>query len=389
MKSHKLLYILFFIFCLVGTNAFSNQKVDKNGNRPKVVIIEGKSIIPLRVLTRPNSRIYSEPKEDANIVTDDVGTFQQFFVYTRPKVNFTSTEQKGWYQIGDDNRGNVTGWIKAEDVIEWKHNMCLAYTHPKGRKRVLMFNKLGALRDLVKLPDEERVKLAEEYYTKIERKTISKDFPITAIEPDGAIDITKQFYLLPILEHAPIEIGENEIDGKLLKIASAPKTGTQAPRDIIAWVTDRDLIDPYMPSLEVRVLVNKRQLDQLKITLAEIITAARTGRISKDKLFDILLAVSVTTCRAPEYILKAQSLSDAGVIPEFMQGLPYKSQIMTLSNEMWASWGQVQQNSFIDDLDGKLKLCKSILDSPEGWVQLNEGDEPDEYVYLLSLEYLP
>ncbi len=71
----------------------------------------------------------------------------------------------------------------------------------------MMFGELGALRDMVKLPEEERKKRAEDYYTKIETKAIPKDFPITALEPEGNIDIAKQFYLLPILEHAPIEIG--------------------------------------------------------------------------------------------------------------------------------------------------------------------------------------
>ncbi len=673
MKRHKVFFILVFTFCMVGTKSYADQKDDKNSNRPKVLKIEGKTYLPLRVLTRPNSKIYKEPKDDVdNINTDNVRAFQRYYVYTRPKQDITSTEAKGWYQIGDDNRGNIIGWVKAEDVMEWKHNMCLVFAHPEGRKRVLMFNELGALRDLVKFLDDERIKQAEEYYKKIETKYIPKDFPITAIEPDGAIDITKQFYLLPILESAPIEIGENEIEGNLLKIASCPKRrrdvivrfksplkldiagrreeilkglkmdivyvmdmtssmqpyiditrnvlmdisgsiaqdaeinkcirfglwgyrdsteikgmefvarnfaeelqdvdgivdtlfnvkastvesadyaedvffgmnkamtetnwtedamriiilvgdapgheaghrwnlsgqtadtlrifaddnrhtvltlhikdkkakeywelteeqfrtlsrnmgggssyfsidsddtegfaktlldintevvdtigltkerenytqvtgssantlgdatttsgnaikesmvnwagsqyGTQAPRDIIAWITDRDLIDPDIPSLDVKVLINRSQLDQLKVILGELIGAAKAGKIRGGDLFDALQAVSVTTCREPDHIKHAQTLAEAGVIPEFMQGLPYKSLIMSLNSTIWSSWSDDHQNSFIDELQVKIELYRSIHDSPEGWVQLNEGDNPDDHVYLLPLEALP
>ena len=122
-----------FVFGLCYSVAIADNDPAKKGDKPKVVIQEGKSITPLRVLTRPNSTIYREPRVDSGlIVTDDVGTFQPYFVYTRPKVDVKSTDAKGWYQIGDDRRGNVKGWIKAEDVMEWKQTMCLAYAHPGG-----------------------------------------------------------------------------------------------------------------------------------------------------------------------------------------------------------------------------------------------------------------
>ena len=94
-----------------------------------------------------------------------------------------------------------------------------------GRERVIMFDENEALRDMMKLPDDKRIRRAKEYYTKIETNAIPEDFPIVALEPKDSIDIAKQFYLLPILAHAPIDIGENEIEGRFLKVASAPKTG--------------------------------------------------------------------------------------------------------------------------------------------------------------------
>ncbi len=671
--------IQFFVFGSGYGVSIADDDPAKKGDKPKVVIIEGKSLSPLRVLTRPNSMIYREPNEDAsNILTDDVGTFQPYFVYKRPKRDIKSTDPKGWYQVGNNSSGNVIGWMMAKDVMEWKQTMCLAYEHQGGRKRVMMFNEHGALRDMVKLPDGDRIKQAEEYYSKIEKNDIPEDFPIEALEPEGHIDIAKQFYLLPILEHASIAIGEDEIDGRLLKIASAPKTGrgddksgtlknpedpnnpevrkeilkelkidivyvmdmtasmqpyidmtlaalgsvsksitqdaeieksirfgiwgyrdsmeiqgiefvtknfteelqdvdefattlsekvkacsvgsvdynedvfagmdyamtetnwtddalriiilvgdapshemghkwnlsgqnadslrsfadvhqytvlalqvksldaraywniaeeqfrtlsrnrgleggsssyysvdsndadgftktsrdigeelvttialakegksyvqaagssatsqssatattgsaiqaamadwigsqdgTKAPRDIIAWITDKDLIDPEMSSLEVRVLINKRQLDQLKVTLSAVVNAGTQGQISGDDLFDKLMATAATITNDPDRIKSAKRLSDAGVIPEFMQGLPYKSKIMELSNEIWASWGPDQQDGFLENLSANIVLYQAIHDSPDNWVPLNEGDDVDEYVYPISLKNLP
>ena len=167
------------------------------------------------------------------------------------------------------------------------------------------------------------------------------------------------------------------------------KVGSQAPRDIVAWVTDRDLIDPDVQSLEVRVLVNRCQLDLLKTTLEVLIIAARKGQISGEELFDSLLAISSTLLVEPDKVRNAKSFADAGLIPEFLLDLPYKTRIMSLNSEIWASWGPDEQYRFIDELDAMVKLYVAILDSPDGWVQLNKGDDIDEYVYLLSLEALP
>ena len=189
----------------------------------KPVNVPGKTFLPLRVLARPFVNIYQEADAGSKIVEENVPVFQSYFVYTRPNVSTTGTKAEGWYEVGSDNRGTVFGWMKAEDVLEWKQTMCLAYEHPTGRKPVLMFDQLAPLRELITKSSEERVKQTEAYYQQMNKRPLPKDFPVIAMEPEDAIDITKQFYLLPILEYAPIEIEGRE--GRLLKLASAPKSG--------------------------------------------------------------------------------------------------------------------------------------------------------------------
>ena len=136
------------------------------------VKVEGKTVIPLRVLTRPFSNIYKEPDESKAKVEENVPTFKPFYVYTRPEVKATATEVKGWYEVGSDNRGTVLGWMKADDVLAWKQNMTLAYTHPDGRKPVLMFENREALLALVKAPSDQRKQRADEFYAAIQAKEI-------------------------------------------------------------------------------------------------------------------------------------------------------------------------------------------------------------------------
>jgi hypothetical protein len=165
--------------------------------------------------------------------------------------------------------------------------------------------------------------------------------------------------------------------------------GAKAPRDIIAWVTDKDLIDPAIQSLDVRVLIDKKQLDSLKTVLQEIMIAGRKGQISGEDFFDALQAVPSAASRAGDQIKNAKSLAETGLAPEFMTDLPYKSQIMNMSNEMWSSFGQDQQDEFLNEIDAKIKLYVAIHDDPQGWIALNKGDDPDEHVYPLSLNALP
>ncbi|MGE4293743.1 MAG: hypothetical protein AB7E32_16215, partial [Desulfovibrio sp.] len=92
----------------------------------KPVIIEGKKILPLRVLCRPFSNVYKSADATSGTVRENVAAFTSFYVYSRPSAEEREMES-GWYEVGTDNRGAVIGWMKSGDVIEWKQTMCLAY----------------------------------------------------------------------------------------------------------------------------------------------------------------------------------------------------------------------------------------------------------------------
>ncbi len=709
-KSILLTILLILVLALLGPAAAQEvqkpQESQQGQEKRKPVKIEGMAVLPLRVLARPFSNVYQEKDPAKGAVLENVMAFRPFYVYAKPTPEEREMDQ-GWYEVGTDNRGTVVGWMKADDVFEWKQTMCLAYTHPQGRKPVLMFESKKDLVEMVKAPDQERQDKASGFYQAIESRQVPENFPVKSVEPKKAVDISEEFYLLPILDFEILELegregrllrlaavtgavadarektdirvnkddldtaveGELEVPEEVLKklavdvvfvmdttvsmrpfiastlevikkvaqnITSDPETakgikfgiwgyrdcvddipgigyttknytpelqgvddflatlsgvkvteidsvdfpedvfsgvddglqktqwtdkavrimvlagdapghasghkwnlslqneetlrsfaddsgvsimalhvknpkvpshnelaqtqfqilannpgdakvyvpvkaddtqpyvdaadqltesintmvslakkgqvdpdlatlapepapqpeekpaadtsggggavsgeiaqaggepsvetkinrmlraalvrwigtqtGAKAPRDIVAWAVDKDLMDPTIQSLEVRLLVNKRQLDSLKTVLGDVMAAGRRGQIGGEDFFAALQATAATAARDPNQIKNAQTMAQTGLIPEFLLNLPYKSQLMDMSNELWTSWSMDEQDQFLDQLDAKIKAYQALHDDPSLWVELNQGDEPDDNVYPVSLDLLP
>ncbi|MBM9519416.1 VWA domain-containing protein [Desulforhopalus vacuolatus] len=692
------------------------------------VKLAGKKVLPLQVLTKPYSTIYAEQDEKSAVVRDNLPAFQPFYVYTTPNPGDREMET-GWYEVGSDNHGTVVGWMKQDDVFEWKQALCLAYTLPLGRKPVLMFDSLGYIKELAGKEKDVRIDQTASLYKTIDSGAVPSNFPVKSVEPKKAVDISKEFYLLPILDYQVIDIGPME--GRLVQLAAVTNAGAgareksdirtnsdylagasssvsevtkktlqkinfdvvwvvdttssmqpyidqalaiikqvsetlgseelakqslnfgiwgyrdserdingigytthnytpqlqgvddfvktlqnvkvtqvgsvdypedlfsgvtegithtawtpgavrfmviladapshkaghkwnlsgneenslhglardrkvnitaihlknprasrfnplaeqqlsvlatkgssdemaympvdstdmeafsqvtselanglsqslvsfkkkaaeniekvatttppsatpiagdkmavldtlpsgpadissengemadldplnvnvdldeittqssdgntivasmvkaamvewlgsseqaKAPRDVVAWAVDKDLEDPGITSMEVRLLINKQQLDTLYTMLKSVLTAGRRGQISGDDFFNTLQATAATTARDPELLKKAESIASSGLIPEFLEGLPYHSRLMDMNSELWSSWSVDEQDEFLNNLEALIEAYKIIHDSPEGWIQLNPGDDTDQNVYPLALEMLP
>ena len=161
------------------------------------------------------------------------------------------------------------------------------------------------------------------------------------------------------------------------------------PRDIEAWVSDKDLMDSTRQALEVQLLLSKAQLDAISTLLKEVIVAGETNMVSGEDFFTSLQAASAVVARDPDKLAKAGNIAESGLIPDFLKGLPYKSRLMEINNEVWEGWGPDEQNAFLSNLEGKLKVYSEIHDNTEKWVSLNEGDDPDDYVAPIPLDLMP
>ena len=137
------------------------------------------------------------------------------------------------------------------------------------------------------------------------------------------------------------------------------------------------------------MLINKNQLDTLANLLKDVIGAGRLGQVSGEDFFTSLQSASAVAARDPNMLKNAKSLAKSGLIPSFLEGLPYHSRLMDMSNELWNSWSPDEQDNFLNELDARVTAYQAIHDDPQGWVKLNPGDDADESVYPMLLNLLP
>ncbi|MBU0514955.1 MAG: VWA domain-containing protein [Proteobacteria bacterium] len=165
--------------------------------------------------------------------------------------------------------------------------------------------------------------------------------------------------------------------------------GTQAPRDITAWVIDKDLAKPAVQSLRVCLLINKSQLSDLQNVLKAVMDAGLKARISGTDFFTQLKGAAAAAGRDPNKIRLGRTLGKSGLMPEYLLGLPYKSRIMSLTTQMWSSWSTDQQQSFLQEIDAKIKAYQAYHDDTKLWIPLHKGDDAKDYVMALDLDALP
>ena len=187
---------------------------------PGSVCLEAETQLPLRVLPRPFSYIYSQPQTKTDLITtSNVPAFHPLYVFARQNIDLTdSSDPTGWYQVGQ-SREAPSGWMQAVDVMEWRQALLVSYTHPggllEGRNPVLMFRSLDALQGL--MDSFDMADQTQSLYLQIESGDIPPE--IVSMEPQRFVDITKQFYILPILQWEETQIMGDDV--RLLQLAAA------------------------------------------------------------------------------------------------------------------------------------------------------------------------
>ena len=172
--------------------------------------------------------------------------------------------------------------------------------------------------------------------------------------------------------------------------------GTRAPEVFQAWISDKDFADPSITAVDVRVLLTKDQLSDLQQVLKSIVEAAESDLNADDssrRFFDRLASVAAKFSVDPTAggIQKATQLADLGLLGEYLQGLPYKSDVLTLTQDTWTRWGTMRQVEFIDQLKKKIRRYSVYYGDQGRWVDLAQraAADPAEQVYPIPLTDLP
>ncbi len=163
-----------------------------------------------------------------------------------------------------------------------------------------------------------------------------------------------------------------------------------------AWMLDHDPAQPAERSVDIRVLLTRDQLSDLHDVLGRVLQRAEQGAIAPQNFLDQLKSLAAIVSRDPEAVAKAaapagggETLADLGYMREYIEGLPYHSEVMNIDLGTWQQWSAQQQFEFINKLDSKVAYYRALYDNVDLWVSLDGGPVDGDSVYPLLLEALP
>jgi len=178
--------------------------------------------------------------------------------------------------------------------------------------------------------------------------------------------------------------------GHALRLAWIGRQDRSSAPDLLrAWASDGYKGTNPPECLEVRVLLTRNQLNNLAQSLRFIIDEGRSGMLGGDVMFDRLQTVAAHLARDPEALRQRGLESLGGVLGEYLDDLPYVSEVATMDRNSWRTMGGGAQTEFLDKLESRLRLYQDFNRTPELWKAFDGGRDPGEAVYPVPLSALP
>ena len=190
---------------------------------------------------------------------------------------------------------------------------------------------------------------------------------------------------------------EQKVDrlGYALRLKYLQGQGGAVPRVFDAWLPDIDPAEPGRRQVEVRVLLTRDQLSDLHDILRQVLERAEEGVFSPQGFLDELKSLAATVSRNPQALgattatTAGVSLADLGLIGDYIEGLPYKGEVMQLSLADWESWPARRQIDFLRRLEEKIAYYQALHDNTDLWISLDGGPVDGDSVYPIPLDMLP
>ena len=194
---------------------------------------------------------------------------------------------------------------------------------------------------------------------------------------------------VPLLSSAPSLADKSAAVGYAMHMDFLGHKGaSQAPQLVSAWTADRDLTNPALPAFQVCVMLTKLQLNDLQQSLKLIVDAARKTQTSPKDFFQEIASASAYMSRDPQTLRKGGNLADGGILGEYLEGLPYRSKSLNMTQDLWLSLSVAEQEDFIDELDSKIRLYETFHNDVANWVRFGDA-EPGDALYRVPLSTLP
>ena len=172
------------------------------------------------------------------------------------------------------------------------------------------------------------------------------------------------------------------------------ESGQPLPSVFDAWMVDRDFINPELSAVDVRVLLTRDQLSDLKNVMQQVLELAEEGVLSPQNFIDDLQSLAATVSRDPSSVGGSTSgaganLADMGYMREYIEDLPYTGEVMNLTLESWEVWSAKVQIEFMHRLESKINYYQALHDHTDLWVTPGGGPVNGSSVFPVALELLP
>ena len=333
-----------------------------------------------RTITRPGAVLVSAPYSVNEMQISD---FEVYYVYDR---------YPDWIKVGRSVHGCVAGWVPASMAIDWNIPIIGAFTNSALRQRLIFLDSKYAWTRLL-----AGSRGADTFRDLIRGALAGQTGPVVAIEPDRWTDLDEHFYLMPILDWEIKRDSERFPTLRLLEVLSAPSKPTiegntslirqrtesaqwavrlmypgeiakvSSPDLVRSWTIDRDPDESGAKFIGLRLLMNKNQLNDLVLTLNNIIRSLRAGQLEPFNFFNFLKD-------AGEYPWFDRSTSDTpsrlgALFGDFLDRLPYGSLFRNIDQGEWVRMTAQRQGAHISRLVELLSLYEQYNKSG-GWVDL-------------------
>lgn len=192
------------------------------------------------------------------------------------------------------------------------------------------------------------------------------------------------------------ELSEDETGTELLELGLALQLaylgdlqGTQAPSVFSGWVSEKAVEDPRRLAVSPRLLVTRNEMATMYDLLGEVLDLWTQGESDEDsqRFFSQVRDVVGRMAQNPDRLLNTEATTLGGAL-EFLEDLPYESQIMAMTPQRWAE-SAMTRSTIIGSIRQKRALYGRWLRDPTVWTPLYEGAPDGEHVFALPFDTLP
>jgi hypothetical protein len=212
---------------------------------------------------------------------------------------------------------------------------------------------------------------------------------------------TKGVPPIPLAQNTEVQTQLSDLQDRVAKLGNALRlrylqreSGQPLPRVFNAWIVDRDFINPQRSAVDVRVLMTRDQLSDLKSVMQQVLELAEEGVLSPQNFLDDLKSLAAMVSRDPASVAGSTSgvgasLAEMGYMREYIEDLPYTGEVMNLTIETWEEWSAKVQIEFMNRLDSKINYYQALHDHTDLWVTPGGGPVTGSSVFPIALDLLP